>query len=144
MIILWTIAVVVILFLAAGAVFLWLQVKKLKHLKYILSEAFWQRRNKIPLLIETVRKAGIKDIPFDEILDLSSRFSAEAEGKLFNMLSGIFRASEQDISLLVLKKEFEADSSQIKIALNDYNFEKAKFSGLFLKYLNLKTFNEAE
>lgn len=144
MIILWTISVVIILFLAAGAVFLWLQVKKLKYLEHILSEAFWQRRNKIPLLIELARKAGIKDIPFDEILDLSSRFSAEAENKLFNILSGIFRASEQNISLLALKKEFEADSSQIKIALNDYDFEKARFSGLFSKYLKLKTFNKAE
>ncbi|MBI4994312.1 hypothetical protein HZC21_01550 [Candidatus Peregrinibacteria bacterium] len=109
-----------------------------------MNEAFWQRRNKIPLLIETARGAGIKDIPTDEILDLSSKFSLDAEDKLFNLLSDIFRAREQNIFLAALKKEFEFDSSNIKIALNNYRFEKARFSGLFLKCLNLKAYSKLE
>lgn len=116
MILLWTIAVIIILFLAGCAVFWRLQVKKLKHLKYVLDEAIWQRRNKIPLLIETARKAGIKDIEIEDI----------------------FRKGEQDISLAALKKEFEEDSAQIKIALNDYTFEKARFSWFVSKIPGFK------
>lgn len=140
MIVLWIIVVIVILSLAAGAIFLSLQVKKIKHFEYMVREAFWRRKNKIPLLIETARKAGIEDIPTDEILDLSggqskkdSGATLKAEDGLFGLLSDIFRKAGQDISLLALKKEFSADQENIKIAFNNYTVEKARFSGLFKK-----------
>lgn len=131
MIIIWTIAIIILLLLAAGAIFWNLQIKKIKHFEYMVREAFWARRNKIPLLIELARKAGIKDIPTDEILDLSSGATLKAE-------DGLFRKAKQDISLIALKKEFRLDQENIKIALNDYNIEKAKFSGLPLKYLKFR------
>lgn len=137
MIIFINISAVVILFLAAGAVFWGLQVKKVKHLEYIVSEAIWARRNKIPLLIETARKAGIKGIP-NVVPDLRGNDTYSA------LLSDIFRKAEQDISLLALKKEFSTDQEKIKIALNNYNLEKARFSGLFSKYAKLEAFNRAE
>ena len=145
MIILWTIVIIIILLLAAGAIFLSLQVKKIKHLEYRLREAFWRRRNKIPLLIETARKAGIKGVPTDEFLELSGRHGKQdckaglwlggvcgkAEDKLFGLLSDIFREAEQDIALIALKKEFQADQENIKIALNNYHFAREELIGYF-------------
>lgn len=141
MIILWTIAVVVILFLAGSAVFCRLQVKKLKHLEHILDEAVWQRRNKIPLLIEMARKAGIKDIDNvipDLIGDLDSRLRGNDKKNCRSDIEDIFRRGEQNLGLVALKKEFEEDSAQIKIALNDYTFEKARFSWFVSKILGFK------
>lgn len=143
------IVVIIILLLAAGAIFWNLQIKKIKHLEYMVREAFWRRKNKIPLLIETARKAGmgIKDIPTDEILSRrkkDSEATPEAENKLFGLLSDIFKKGERDLALIALKKEFEADQENIKIALNGYNVEKARFSGLPLKYLKFRGCRLAE
>lgn len=146
MIIIGTISTIVVLFLAAGAIFLSLQVKKIKQLQYIVSEAIWRRKNKIPLLIETARKAGIKDIPTDEILKLSGdrsyaeEESGHGEDRLFSLLSDIFRKAEQNIPLVSLKKELSADSSNIKIASDNYRFAKAELEKPWFKIFKIFRF----
>ena len=141
MIIIWTIAVVVVLFLAAGAIFLSLQVKKIKQLQYTLNEAFWRRKNKIPLLIETARSAGIKDIPTDEILNCSPASEESGHGEVtLEGENGLFRRGEQNLSLISLKKEFEADSSNIKIAEDNYRFARAELENSWFKIFKIFRF----
>lgn len=129
MIVIWTIIIIVILLLAGGAVFLSLQVKRLKRLKMILQEALWRRLNLIPLLIET---AGVFDAQTkDKIVVLRKQLMDEPFNELsIKELKGLLNiktVSDKKIVTLTLEKELREIQRNIDVSLNDYNLAVQKF-----------------
>lgn len=132
--ILWTFLVIILLFLLM--VFLLFRFKKgqLEKKKEGLEESFWQRRHRIPLLLEITEQSD------EAIIDVRAKlmrgqgqssplsFSEELvlEGKLTGLLEDLFQkiALQNKVStnvlFLALRKEFSELFAEIETTKKDY------------------------
>lgn len=116
-----------------------------------LQDALWARRNRIPLLLEIIKRAGEKYPRRDEMIQLRKKVLSEAyqleeqmsfEKQLSENIGEIFRKFENQSDLksdslyISLQKELNELLESIRIAINDYNFELQKWQ----KYIRLPWF----
>lgn len=145
MFLIWAILILVALSLLICFSILRFQSIQVKKRAEILKEALWARRNRIPLLLEVIQRAG----PYskrEEIIQLREKVSSEAynlkeqmefEKQLSEHLAEIFRGGLKSDSLyLSLQKELNELLESSRIAVNDYNFELQKWQ----RYVRLPWF----
>ncbi|MBI2638232.1 hypothetical protein HYW83_01440 [Candidatus Peregrinibacteria bacterium] len=97
----------------------------------ILKDALWARRNRIPLLLEVIQRAGSSYAKRTEVIQIREKVLSEAYGleeqiqferQLSQHIAEIFRAGLKSDSLyLSLQKEMNELLKSIQIAINDYN-----------------------
>lgn len=144
--ILWVFIILLVLFSIACFIILWQQVKTVRYREDILLEAFWQRRHRVPLLIEATGKEDcLKIIELREKASSGAYSLAEQIGiekELTHLIADLFQKAESnilfktDVLWLALQKEFSGCLQDVAVALNNYNFELQKF----LNYLKLPWF----
>lgn len=137
MILFWTIIPLVLLLLVICFVVLRYQQKEIYLRRELLVEALFTRRNKIPLLLEVLKRAGVIDFNSKELIDIRSKLMSERmalpdtmvfEKKLTDIIRDIFRvygenkAIKTESLFFVLEKELSSCLEMIRITLNDYNF----------------------
>ena len=130
-----------IFFLAICLTILLHQSAEVKRRERILIEELWERRHRIPLLLEVVAR-GQGASQKKEVISLRAKVSSRAytlqeqigfEKSLSHLLADLFQKNEfesnlkSDAIFLELQKEFSEAVSGIRIALNDYNFEVQKW-----------------
>lgn len=125
-----------------------------------LKEIFWQRRHRIPLVLEIVSKSaegtdGQAKQFFEDhrnkLIDLRAKSATgaygfaeqvEIEKNINHFVGEVFQAAESDAGLAKdtfltsLRQEDFSILEKARIALNDYNYELAKFK----KYCRRPTF----
>lgn len=132
----WTIVILLALILITLGVIFRFQVLQAGKKEEELKEAFWQRRHKIPLLLESTGRFTAERT---EIIDIRNKLSGgaytlpeqiELEKKLGSLLEGVFKKLEADPELktnvlfLSVKRELEAAFEKIRIALDGYRIAK--------------------
>lgn len=137
---LWTIVILLVfIFITLGVIFRF-QILQVKKKEEELKEAFWERRHKIPLLLELV---SCFEAERAQIIDIRNKLSSDAytlseqielEEKLGNLLKGVFKKAEVDPELktsvlfLSIKRELEASFEKIRIVLGVYKTAERKKS----------------
>lgn len=136
MLYLWSLSIIILLFLIICAVVLNVQAEEVYKRENLLFERIWNGVNKTPLLIESARKLKIKS---NEVEILKTRAeilagvydapqAANLEKALKKELVGLFRQEDaEDVLFIALKKEMEEALDAVDIAVNDYNFAVANW-----------------
>lgn len=142
MIIFWTIGVIVFLILFTTFLVLRFQAKEILKKEKHLQEALWQRRNKIPLLLEVIARGGITSPSRTEIIKLRAEVSSSGhalfdeinlEKQITKLSTELFMEADRtpelkrDALFLSLKKEFADVMQNINAAQNDYRFSLEKW-----------------
>lgn len=110
----------------------------------LLSEAFWARRNIIPLLLEVATQENSNAGFRQQIIETRAKLCSDAytleekvvlEKELTDLLDKILKMPEdkevplkKNVLFFSLKQEFHHVLSGIRIALNDYNFAIQRFA----------------
>lgn len=137
----WTGLILLAAILGTCASILGLVDREVARRSQALLNTLWTRRNKIPLLLESLTRANVRVDSREEIIQTRSKLMSplglkdmlEQEKHLSGLLDALFRKYEDDaqiaseILFFVLKKEFLIDVQSIRVAINDYNFSLAKF-----------------
>lgn len=100
----------------------------------MVDERIWAQVNRIPLLIEIIKKNGVA-LPFEQIIELRAKVMESPnlynkvglEGRLIHLLGDTLRQCEssevaKEPLFLSVKKEFEEGIEAVRISVNDYNF----------------------
>lgn len=142
MIILWTIGVIVFLILFTFFLVLLFQAKEIIKKEEQMQEALWQRRNRIPLLLEAIARGGITSPSRTEIIKLRAEVSSarnalfdeiNLEKQITKLSTKLFMEADvnpelkRDALFLSLKKEFADVMQNINAAQNDYRFSLEKW-----------------
>jgi hypothetical protein len=121
----------------------------------LFQDILWERRNRIPLLLELARKYEVETAPeWEEVRHFRARLQdgtlafqeiGHTEKKLAHsikvLLEGLERNKEwtHDVDALSLKGELLEVENKIQIGVNDYNFTLAEWNrytdSLFLRPL---------
>lgn len=137
------IAGVIVLLCVFGITLMSFYSNQIKTQQNILEEALWQRRSRIPLLIEIAGR-GSAFTEKQKLIDLKDEASSGAysllevvsvEKEITGLVAAVFQKTETDPDLksdglyLSLQKEFAEALEQIRHQLNDYNFYVEKLRG---------------
>lgn len=111
--------------------------KEVSRRRAIFEEALWERRHRVPMLLE---ESGIKDhgMVKQEIIDIRAKLQngaytleeqVELERQLTKLLKDFFKKTklESDFLYISLEKEFSQCLENIRIAENDYNYAIQKW-----------------
>lgn len=143
MIIFWTLITLLVFFVILCLLILRHQALDIRKKSMKLQEILWERRHRIPLLLEILEHGGIKDVPRSEIIELRAKVSSGAytieekillEKKLSDLCALILRKGienhnvKRKVLFLALKREFAELLEGIRIAFNDYNFSLQKWA----------------
>jgi hypothetical protein len=138
MLLLWSILILLFLFLLISFTILRFHGAEVEKRREIFKEARWDRRHRVPILIENVKPRGENK----EIIELRAKLQSGAytfeeevklEKKLTELLAHLFQELEVsdekkiDALALALQKELTECLSKIRIAQNDYHFALQKF-----------------
>lgn len=143
MILFWTIIPLIVLLMVICFVILRHQRREIYLRREILIEALFSRRNKIPLLLEILKSAGVTDFSNKALIEIRSKLMSEQlslsdaillEKKITDNIREIFRLYGENATIkteplfFVLEKELVSCLETIRITLNDYNFAIEKWT----------------
>jgi hypothetical protein len=144
MVLLWTLFILLVLALLICFSILRFQALQVEKRREILMEALWARRNRIPLLLDILKQAGIHFDKRQAIIDLRSKLLSQVytleeqiewEKELSQHMKQVPILKSETV-FLSLQKELGETLESIRIAINDYNFELQKWQ----KYMSLPWF----
>lgn len=141
MIFTWTI---IILILFSLLIYLWIlrfYSKEVSRRRAIFEETLWERRHRVPILLEGAPAHNFAQLVKKEIIDMRAKLQSEAytleeqvelERKFTKLLKDFFQKTElePDFLHLSLEKEFSKCLENIRIAENDYNYALQKWRRL--------------
>ena len=105
----------------------------LRKKKENLIEAYWARRNKLPLYIEVLKRGNLDRTITDKLTSLHGQLQMENESKLTDLLLESLKqgdgvsAFKSDALYLSLKKELQEGLGAIYSAENDYQQARQKW-----------------
>lgn len=141
MILLWSFIIICVLALVTVFFVLRMHAQRIERQAYAIEEALWQRRNRVPLLLELAReqigqnRQTIIELRADlqtSIETLEEKIAKEKEFTtiIHHMLEVLKGDEKHHVLLNAIRHEFKEIHTEIERAINDYNFYVERWAAL--------------